>query len=262
MCARGLGDEADWTAAAVVDAVREATHLAPDPGWALVAHVGALLRRPYFGRMWVLQEVTNGCVARAGGPEVLCGPHSASWRAVARRAARRADVARRLAGGLQHGAYMAFAKSSGTLAVDMMNTLRRKTALHTRADGGEGDGDRDGEGLGLYDLLLLTSGRDATEPRDKVFALLGLPIRPGSVLPIIDYKTASTDEVIRRFVVRDIEINRPLRALSWAGLGDFDGRLTRRSPSWVPDWGVCGLVFFFLVLVGFFGFCFFGLGLV
>src|SRR3569833_3836742 len=116
MCARWRGDEADWTAAAVVDAVREATHLAPDPGWALVAHGGALLRRPYFGRMWVLQEVANGCVARAGVPEVLCGPHSASWRAFARLVALRADVALRLAGGLQHGAYMAIGKSSGTQA--------------------------------------------------------------------------------------------------------------------------------------------------
>lgn len=92
----------------------------------------------------------------------------------------------------------------------------------------------------LEDLLLATREFESTDPRDKVFAVLGMVLDPMATaqLPMPDY-TLGFHESYHRAVVTLFKISKsPALVLVTAGVGlrRFQGLGTEESPpSWVPD---------------------------
>jgi hypothetical protein len=75
---------------------------------------------------------------------------------------------------------------------------------------------------------------DCSDPRDKVFAVLGLAtdwLEKGGLDP--DYReTTTAEEIYKRYAMWDVKKNRSLRILSFASGRPESFRL----PSWAPDW--------------------------
>ncbi|KAF2501346.1 HET-domain-containing protein [Lophium mytilinum] len=86
----------------------------------------------------------------------------------------------------------------------------------------------------LFQMLLATSYNQCSDPRDKVYAILGLGKdwdRNQDMNP--DY-TVGMGEVYKRFAIWDSKRNANLRVLSCASGPKEDGE--SRMPSWTPDW--------------------------
>ncbi|CVK94881.1 related to HET-6OR heterokaryon incompatibility protein (het-6OR allele) [Fusarium mangiferae] len=85
---------------------------------------------------------------------------------------------------------------------------------------------------GLYELVSWAQGCQATDPRDKIFALLGLAgVRTYSIIP--DYrKTEST--VFAEFAFKVISKDRNLELLNHTDIEDPSDK--ERRPLWAPRW--------------------------
>ncbi|KAK7192397.1 heterokaryon incompatibility protein [Paraphaeosphaeria sporulosa] len=80
-------------------------------------------------------------------------------------------------------------------------------------------------------MLLRTRKLDATDPRDKIFAIHGLLLVLGACLPNPDY-SKSTEQVYREAAAAAIAHDARLHIL-----GSITGEsLIKDLPSWVPDW--------------------------
>ncbi|POS71690.1 hypothetical protein DHEL01_v209915 [Diaporthe helianthi] len=85
----------------------------------------------------------------------------------------------------------------------------------------------------LESLILYTLDHEATDPRDHIFALLGLsPFWPTSLEP--DYKCPPW-KIFQRVTIWLIEYSGYLRPLLL--VGSTDGTKDDAHPSWVPDYG-------------------------
>ena len=166
-----------------------------------------ILKRPWFSRMWILQEVS---IARAA--LVLCGRKTIPW-SIFDRACSYLGVAPRQDLELD------------TTFVETMNIVY--------GDGTKGLVSRDrSKYLPLLDLLFLTSQHgDATDSRDKVYSLLGIAaeglyneLSPDYALSVEDVYTKTARTIIRS--------SGSLQILSFPE----DNPLTVQLPSWVPDW--------------------------
>ncbi|KAF4436105.1 HET-6OR heterokaryon incompatibility (het-6OR allele) [Fusarium acutatum] len=93
------------------------------------------------------------------------------------------------------------------------------------------DGYREGI-LGLYQLVSSTKGCQATDPRDKIFALLRLAgVRTYGIIP--DYhKTEST--VFAEFALKLISEERNLEILNHTDIEEPNDK--QRRPLWAPRW--------------------------
>jgi hypothetical protein len=86
----------------------------------------------------------------------------------------------------------------------------------------------------FFDLLIATSSLSTGEPRDRLFALLNLPLVPYEWVPLPDYES-SISEVMRSFTILDLFHNNSLRAMSWSCRGPGTTSSSSIRPSWVPD---------------------------
>lgn len=119
---------------------------------------------------------------------------------------------------------------------DFCDRIMDITALRTRL--------RTPGRIRLLSLLQLFRDRRATDPRDKVYALLGLsraPIskswKPGKKQLIPDY-TLSEAEAFRQATLECIHQETSLSVLST----DLGRKFRNDLPSWVPDWGAPGSI--------------------
>ena len=158
-----------------------------------------ILERPYFGRVWVLQEIL---LARS--VEVILGNRSVSWSFLTVTAF-----------------YVDFNKqahlmtqyyrdnSSAFLTLDMTGGKRPES---------------------LLGLLRGTRHCKATDPRDKVFALLGLSTEGSKQLLTPDYSLSIRETFIKvaKFFMRDKKLDILCHAQGT--------RSAHCLPSWVPDW--------------------------
>lgn len=185
----------------------------PSPQWQALAK---LFERPYFQRVWVVQElaVASRAVARCGGLTI-------PWDRIE-------YVARLL---VSTGWIRALKNVYGFKA--------RPAFVRTISNCRLGFHELQG-GPGMPLSLLLCSGRrfQATDPRDKIIALMGLANNagPGMSMSIVpDYSKPIVD-LYRDITGHLIKDERSLTLLS--SVEDVQDRQIHGLPSWVPDYSV------------------------
>lgn len=87
--------------------------------------------------------------------------------------------------------------------------------------------------LDMLDLLDLYFRLEASDPRDQIYALLGLANAKGVIIP--DY-SKPVEWVFEDFARKLIEQHRDLRVILHAGVGIPREKDLYKLPSWVPDW--------------------------
>lgn len=163
--------------------------------------------RPYSSRVWVVQEV-----ALSKSITMVCGNTVVEWI------------------GLMQGEYMRqLYTSSYYESFPTVFRLSRQYRIGA---------------ANLLDALLLGRSCNASDPRDKVFGLLGIVHEEGR--PPANY-SLSTAEVYVQIVMYLLKVQK-------RGLDVILGNLCHRSdesrvqmkdlPHWVPDWSQCGPTFF------------------
>lgn len=171
-----------------------------DPIWETLKR---LLRQPWFDRVWVIQEV-----AVSNRAIVTCGDDRVIWEDLL-------ESARLISEGMIHRDMEG--PSVGNITT--IDSFRIQV--------------RDGEEFDLFVLMKLSRPSLATDPRDKVYALLGIAQECDREAIKPDYGI-STTELYRSIALYFIERDKTLDVLSQAGYG----RLIADLPSWVPDWSL------------------------
>lgn len=162
--------------------------------------IAELVRRPYFERVWIIQEL-----AKAEYRMILCGSRSTPWT----------------------GLEMALEQMAGHLPAASQLLMDALVSFRLR--------ERQGR-LAVPRMLLMQALLDsrrslATEPRDKIYALLGLTRDGGEVVPAPHYTCSDEHiyiDVARHFIVKQGHTAAIMLA---ARTEDRDG-----LPSWAPNW--------------------------
>ncbi|GAB1318118.1 hypothetical protein MFIFM68171_08328 [Madurella fahalii] len=187
---------------------------AGDPGWAAIR---ALFRRPWFRRVWIIQEFV---VAKE--VMMMCGHTTSDWEILG------AAVANARRGGLpyfdhQGGGGLPYYPDQGedparwgSQTMYSLMYLRASYQHGTRHD--------------LVGLLKLGQPFLSTRNRDHYFAMLGLASDAADPRFDPDYD-APFDQIARRYASVYVERGRALELLYQAG-----GEEGSRFPSWIPDW--------------------------
>ncbi|KAL5329566.1 hypothetical protein ACEPPN_003080 [Leptodophora sp. 'Broadleaf-Isolate-01'] len=173
-------------------------------------HLITLLRREWFRRTWVIQEVASSQCAT-----VHCGNQSIPWEIFA-------DVYMKLG-----DRFLPVSQIGGE---DARHSLENITAIEKarRSHGGP-------LSMSLFHILLATSSSKCKDDRDKIFAVVGLAKDwAGQRMFMPDYNTSEGKvlEAFKAFAVADINHHKNLRTLSCAS----GSRASSSLPSWVPDW--------------------------
>lgn len=188
----------------------------------------SLLGRPWFERTWVIQEAILGKRAK-----VICGGESIPW-AMLERVAVAMDMYKGLVSAIPDYKKIEDAVSG----ISMIRLARRERQEYSRTpdvrlvDSLIRPLRKRFEHSHLLDLILESRKFACTNPRDKIYGMLGVTNQDtGSELLRPDYKL-SKEDVYRNFVLWDILHNNSLRVLgcSWDKTGS-----ERTCPSWVPD---------------------------
>ena len=85
----------------------------------------------------------------------------------------------------------------------------------------------------LLGLLRLTRPFKSSDPRDKVYALIGLVLDPQGIDLKADYNI-STEDLYVSVAIESLDKRKDLTLLANAGMPSTPGDL--KLPSWVPDW--------------------------
>ncbi|TKA67605.1 hypothetical protein B0A55_09782 [Friedmanniomyces simplex] len=218
--------------------------------------LAAVLRRPWFWRTWVVQEVVlNPNVELVLGANMLTwddlesivglleGPIPKIWQLDQAFSTAELPFSRINRIRLRHRRLITTPTTptpSSNILTDVWPDESRTSIENDQADDPE-----------LLDLLLMSRGLGATDPRDKVYALLGL----GKHEIVPDYQTSPEDVFIEfaqhqigsvtdlrsrkersgaEVNVSEREVRRAMVMLSCAGRQNQE----RSLPSWVPDWTV------------------------
>lgn len=162
-----------------------------------------LFRRDWFFRVWVIQEAVS-----AKNLSVVCGNLSVNWQHIVQvsRVCRETGLL---------GGYTTESPVRGTHSAAVIDLLKSP-----------------GNGVTLLKLLALTRCYKATDPKDKVFALLDIASDGGS-FEKYDY-AHSTKHVFYSVAHRSLFQKKPFACLSSAGLSTTPREL--QLPTWVPDW--------------------------
>jgi hypothetical protein len=206
-----------------------------------------ILRRPWFWRTWVVQEV-----ALNENVELHLGSLSFTWDELEL-------IVCLLEGQLPQAWHLDQAVTALELPFSRINRIRlrhqrsMKALTQQIADPDlQQTTDHDSE-PDLLDLLFMSRHLGATDPRDKIYALLGLgkhdvspdySMSPHSVYTDFALQMIGlvTSEAARRathgleMTSHDLQVRRAMVMISCAGR--HNQRLSHKLPSWVPDWSV------------------------
>jgi hypothetical protein len=166
--------------------------------------IEAFLRRPYFTRSWFVQEVVASRYAM-----LVCGSF---W----------IHFDRFVKACYAMAVHSSYKRLRGVI-IDITNMSLWQRMLRAKPD----------HSSELDLMSLLTSGRDkqASDPRDKVFALLRITDQTGGPPLAVDY-SKSVEEVYTAVARHLLIASDPLEVLS-----AVQGQWSKLSmPSWVPDW--------------------------
>jgi hypothetical protein len=172
--------------------------------WAMLDN---LFDRPYWRRIWIIQEVAVAAKVR-----VICGEDEISWDELATANTvyerwRPAELASKHRGG--NYSY-----------VQNITIFRQQIALE--------------EPISLLLAMSKTQKALSTDPRDKIFALLGLCCDGSTLVPSPNY-VQSVDDVLRDMTRKMMRTFRSLDIM-FAGSSQIDSHSSQRSrPSWAPD---------------------------
>lgn len=198
----------------------------PKPGNKSYTALRIFFTLPWFTRMWVVQEVA--CAAKA---TIVCGEHEMSWH----------DFMKGTDFGLRSGLFapthtqrtLPFTSDTAprgnlSIAMQMYRLSRSRTSPSSPTDE---------RFMDLFQLLRLFHGSCVQDPRDKVFALLGLASLPSmaaleadleSFQVRVDYRV-EVNVLFQRLAQSILKASQCLDLLSIPSCR-ADG------PSWVPDW--------------------------
>ncbi|KAF7676644.1 hypothetical protein GT037_004856 [Alternaria burnsii] len=181
-----------------------------------------LLERPYFTRAWIFQEI---CVARE--ITMMCGDEQIDFGYFERTMKRLTlDV---------------FAPWNAHLTPDAFK-VRVGSSLYGASEGAliyrHKDFElADGVTFDLLTLLQMTSRFQATDPRDKLYALYGVADSDAELLEP-DYRKP-IEEIFTEFVKRWIRKKQNLNIVCSAGIGLLKDGARPQMPSWVLDHRPC-----------------------
>ncbi|KAI9730858.1 MAG: hypothetical protein M1834_005576 [Cirrosporium novae-zelandiae] len=182
--------------------------------------LSALLSRPWFGRMWVLQEL-----AVSSSATILCGKQQVSWNVL------RDLILRMSTAGTWDNLFKVH-RPQGTSADFLRSRLRHITEFKLNYEGNHS--------MSMKRLLLGSRWFEASDPRDKVFALLGLTPANHGIFP--DY-TKNVDEIYRKVAANVLFMHSDKCPVAGRGheamslLAEVDRSEWKLDlPSWVPDW--------------------------
>jgi hypothetical protein len=176
------------------------------PEWTALVR---LFQRPWFQRIWVLQEAV---MART--MTVVCGSHLVGWILIY-------QVALSVQSSGMLGTYQVDPHAPGIGCTVVIGKLKIAHQLAQIED------------WSLLELLRLTRKYNATDPRDKVFALHGVVTDPASIGGAVDY-SKSLEEVYTDVAVHELMQKKTLFCLANAGISTYPQN--PRLPSWVADW--------------------------
>ena len=173
-------------------------------------HLITLLRREWFRRTWVIQEV-----ASSQNVTVYCGDQYIPWEILA-------DV------------YMTmgdhFLPVSQLGGAEAHKSLENITAIERARRSQSGP-----LSMSLFHILVATSFCECTDQRDRIFAVVGLAkdwVERKVLMPDYNTREEAVLEVFKDFAIADSNHHKDLRALSCASGPGANSLL----PSWVPDW--------------------------
>lgn len=171
------------------------------------------LRRPYFFRVWMIQEI-----ALSPNPAILCGEKEFPWSVL------QSDTALK---SLPHHLTIG---SEERLVSPLLLLGKRRLRYSTE----------------LPDLLRLGRHCQSTDPRDRVFALLGLVVDAEAESLVADYGR-STPEIftwIARYLANTGTAADLLGNVNICEDSAGSDRLNQlQLPSWVPDWTNAGTTY-------------------
>ncbi len=174
-------------------------------------------QRRYFNRVWIIQEITLGRII-----EVLCGQHRISWDDIAQvsRIFTVTSWARTIAPG---GILAPVDEYPSYHQLPNIFEANRRTVAHSKNEA-------------LLYLLIRARRSMAFDPRDKVYALIGIA-REGiqgkaRLNPV--YGDRSVARTYTLTAIQVLEDSDDLLLLAYAEGQDF--RMIESLPSWVPDW--------------------------
>lgn len=173
-------------------------------------HLVTLLRREWFRRTWVIQEVASSRSAT-----VYCGNQTISWELLA-------DVYMRLG-----DRFLPVSQMGGE---DAHHSLENITAIERARRSHSGP-----LSMSLFHILLATRFSSCKDQRDKIFAVIGLAKnweKRRALMPDYDANEGKVLEAFKEFAVADINHHKDLRVLSCASGPNASSSL----PSWVSDW--------------------------
>lgn len=189
-----------------LDFQQEASEVKMNPGFGLPntdaqdwVALGRLFRRPYFERVWVIQEVVRATMA-----VLVCGSLRINW-----------EVVNKLARSLRKGGSLGTLEyeeyAPGIVSVNAMAELKETS-------------------ISLLPLLVKTRGYKSTESVDKLFAVMNLASSQNVGIKV-DYSMPAL-EVWERLAIYELSVQKNLLSLSNAGLDSSS------QQSWVPDWSL------------------------
>jgi hypothetical protein len=161
--------------------------------------------RPYWRRVWVIQEL-----ALARHTVVHCGESNVDWPQIVTLVSRYGISCRQMLG-------ISFPKSG-------IGYMEKLLSFHQHAS--------TFKPLSFLEALLRSSGSLSTDPRDKVFALLGLVHDSRLYIPVPNYRQ-SVEDICLAMTLSVIATTSRLEIIPLLGSGyNKDNKMA----SWIPNW--------------------------
>ncbi|KAF3762093.1 HET-domain-containing protein [Cryphonectria parasitica EP155] len=179
-----------------------------------------LFLRPWFYRYWVIQEVVLGT-----NPVMICGRHAASWSDMVQTCQWANKSSVNIGTQLHQAGISRVEKQRLLAASDRGAHVCRLENLRTYG--------HDTSAAFTWILRSFDTCR-TTDPRDRIFAILGLPHVAGMNTAALkpDY-TIKVEDLYVRAAKGAILQGEAMPTLAFAGMGY---RRSLNLPSWVPDW--------------------------
>lgn len=175
-----------------------------------------LICRPYWRRLWILQEIALG---RYSTP-VLCGERTLCWGQFARAFKTLSNTDEII------NIYIDNELRAASLSLDLAIWPNLATVEEIQF---HQDSDVDGKPIDIHRLLHYSREVFSTDPRDKVYGLLGLLDERIAALVKPDY-TDTVENVYRSFTLAILEATGSLDVIRHCASSE-----SSNFPSWVPD---------------------------